>query len=50
MNKIAYAITTDETMFASMVSRVVVSENQDPTDHPCFFGKVIDVETLGYVS
>jgi hypothetical protein len=50
MNKIAYAITTEESLFASMVSRIVVSENQDPTDHPCFFGKVIDVETLGYVS
>ena len=48
--KIAYAITTAESVFADMVSHVVVSEDQDPTDHPCFFGKVVDVETIGYVS
>lgn len=48
--KIAYAIITAESVFADMVSHVVVSEDQDPTDHPCFFGKVVDVETIGYVS
>lgn len=48
--KIAYAITTEESMFTNMVSRIVVSEDQDPTDHPAFFGKVVDVETIGYVS
>lgn len=48
--KIAYAITTAESVFADMVSHVVVSEGQDPTDHPAFFGKVVDVETIGYVS
>ena len=48
--KIAYVITTVESVFADMVSHVVVSEDQDPTDHPAFFGKVVDVETIGYVS
>ena len=48
--KIAYAITTDEPVIGPQVSRIVVPEGQDPTEHPCFFGRVINIETLGYVS
>lgn len=46
--KIEYAITTQESPYVTMVSTIVVPDGVDPTEHPAFFGKVVDVETIGF--
>ena len=40
---IIYMITTTD----GFITRVVCPEHIDPTDHPTFAGRVLDVETLG---
>ena len=40
---IVYNITTTD----GFVARVSVPMDVDPTDHPTFYGRVLDVETLG---
>jgi hypothetical protein len=40
---IAYMITTTD----GYRCRVSVPEHVDPSDHPTFYGRVLDVETLG---
>lgn len=40
---IVYMITTTD----GFRTRVSVREDIDPTEHPTFFGRVLDVETLG---
>ena len=40
---IVYNITTTD----GFVARVSVPMDVDPTDHPTFAGRVLDVETLG---
>ena len=40
---IVYMITTTD----GFRTRVSVREDIDPTDHPTFAGRVLDVETLG---
>jgi hypothetical protein len=38
-----YLITTTD----GYTARVTLPEGYDPTDHPTFYGRVLDVETLG---
>ena len=40
---IVYIVTTTDGFRA----RVSVPEHVDPSDHPTFYGRVLDVETLG---
>ena len=40
---IVYMITTTD----GFRTRVVCPEHIDPTDHPTFYARVLDVETLG---
>ena len=43
MTKFVYIITTTD----GFRTRVSVPADVDPTDHPAFWGRVADVETLG---
>jgi hypothetical protein len=43
MTNFVYIITTTDGRYV----RVTAPEGVDPTDHPTFYGRVLDVETLG---